>query len=104
MEWKDAFNYGLPSLLLFILFIGLWRLAIWSRQHIVEPIVKNHLKLIDTLNEHVPRQTEKISKVGDAISVQTKMLEGRNKIFGEIIVRQKTIVEKLDSLKKEKGT
>lgn len=70
MELRDLFNYGVPTGILVMLLWGIWKLSVWLRDNIAQPVVKAHLSLIATLQEHLPRQT-------DAIDAQTKMMKGQ---------------------------
>lgn len=63
MEWKDLFNYGLPTSLLVGLTFGLWQIVKWAKTAVVEPVVKNHLALIQTLQESVPKHTAQLENV-----------------------------------------
>lgn len=36
----------------------IWKTAIWLRDHVVNPVVQNHLELIDALKRDLPVQTD----------------------------------------------
>ena len=65
MEARDWINYGLPTMLLVSLVWGLWRLIGYAKVMVVEPVVKAHLELIDTLKREVPEQKAQLAKVAD---------------------------------------
>ena len=92
MEWKDAFNYGVPTALLAGFVLGLWRVLVWARDKVVEPVVKNHMELIDTLKTHMPRQTGAIEEQTAEIKGQTKLLEDRTGLFEKIVGNQERII------------
>ena len=75
MEFRDLFNYGVPTgILLLLLFAG-WRLLDWTKHEIVVPVVKAHLTLVATLQDHVPKQTDAINELTTANIKTTAALE-----------------------------
>ncbi len=86
MDVRDIFNFGVPTAILLMLMYGLWKMAMWFKESVVEPVVKSHLKLIETLNEHIPKQTE-------AIYRQSEVLEKRTALFAALAENQKQIAE-----------
>ena len=88
MEWRDWFNYGLPTAMLAVLIYGLirclkqlWELAVWTRENVVVPVVKAHLALMETLTNTVPRLEEKQDK---SIEIQGKIAAKQVKQMEEI--------------------
>lgn len=63
MEWKEAFNYGLPTVILSVLVWALWRMILWAKTSVAEPVVAAHLKLVATLQESIPVQNAKLDLV-----------------------------------------
>lgn len=60
MDWKDAVNYGLPTVLLLGLVYSLAKLALWLRDNVVTPLVSSHLSLTNTLAARIPEQCKKL--------------------------------------------
>lgn len=63
MEWKEAFNYGLPTVLLLFVLGGLWKIIVWGKTSVVEPLLKSHLELIETLKESLPITNQKLGEI-----------------------------------------
>lgn len=57
MDWEHLANYGLPTLLLGFCLYGLRGMVLWAKTTVVEPIVKSHLELINTMKDNIPKQT-----------------------------------------------
>ena len=70
--WQNLFNFGVPTAILLILLWGIWKIITWAKLVVVEPVVGSHLKLIDSLNEHLPKQTSSIEKLVKESETQTK--------------------------------
>ena len=71
-------QYGLPTVLLSILVIGLWRgskhIVAWIKP-LVQTIMGKHLELIDTLKSNSTEQKEAISAIRDHLSKQSDEME-----------------------------
>lgn len=65
--WQQAFNYGLPTVLLLLGCLGLWRVAQWARSEVVKPMVTAHVNTMNTFAEQMPRQTEAISGLKNSV-------------------------------------
>jgi hypothetical protein len=102
MEARDFFNYGVPTGLLCVLMFGLWKIVLWAKKDVVKPVLDSHLKLIKTLNDHIPKQTEQLEKQTDILNGHTKLLEDRTSMFDRIINNQGKIIDVLDEMKKDK--
>lgn len=61
--WQEAFNYGLPTVLLIFGCIALWRAAIWARTKVVEPVVEAHVKTMNTFSAEMPKQTAELREM-----------------------------------------
>lgn len=44
----------------------MWKAALWLRDHVVNPVVKNHLELIDALKRDLPLQTDATQRMASA--------------------------------------
>lgn len=53
----------------------LWGLAHWAKGHVVEPLVKSHVELIDALKEQLPEQTKKLENAEKLLVSQNQILK-----------------------------
>jgi hypothetical protein len=90
---KDLFNYGVPTGLLLLTMFGLWRMLLWAKTNVVEPVVRSHLALITSLTENVPRQSEKLTRVADAASAVALKQEQQLREIQETLKAQTGILE-----------
>jgi len=92
MEVKDFFNYGVPTGLLVLFLYASWRIVAYLKTNVMEPTVKNHLKLIEALNEHLPRQTAGIEQIIGEERDQTKAIGEQAKAVGKLgdVVAERT--------------
>ena len=65
--WQEAFNYGLPTVLLLMGSLALWRGAIWFRNEVVKPVVAAHVRMMNTFSEHMPKQTEAMAGLKQSV-------------------------------------
>jgi hypothetical protein len=63
MELGHVFDYGIPTGVLLVLLAAIWRVAVWTKSKVVEPLVESHLGLIKVLTEHVPKQTVILDRI-----------------------------------------
>ncbi len=91
---SEFFNYGVPTGVLIVLLLGIWRLVLWGRAHVLEPIVRSHLELIDTFTEHLPKLAETLENQSKEIGRQTDILEKMNQLMEKVIVNQSDILKK----------
>lgn len=80
------FGYGLPTILLACLCLGLWRIILWGKKVVVEPVISSHLTLIKTLNDHLPKQT-------DSLGSQTSILQAIEKKANELPAQTESLME-----------
>ena len=59
--WQQAFNYGLPTVLLLLVSLAFWRIALWAKAEVVKPIVTAHVRMMNTFSDQMPKQTEAIA-------------------------------------------
>jgi hypothetical protein len=74
--WDKLIGTGVVGAVLAILLVGIIWTAIWLRKHVVEPVIAAHLGLIKSLQEQVPKQTERMDRISD---VAKQALETANK-------------------------
>lgn len=55
---KELFNYGLPTVLVFVGIYGIYRVSLWTKTNVVEPMVLSHLQLVRTLQVAITKQSE----------------------------------------------
>jgi hypothetical protein len=110
--WEKAANYGLPTVLLIGLLWGMARTAAWTRKVVVEPVLKAHLDLIETLKAAVPQQNERLDKVERSaahvaagqfkkLDKIAETLENQTEILEKAITYQTQVIEDKDGKRKE---
>lgn len=99
-------NNGIAVTVLAAVGFAVWRIIIWAGRKL-DPIMKAHLDLIQTLREHSPKQTTKLEQVlqenvkqTQAILNQKEALEDHQHhldgLLAEIVETQKVIVKALN--------
>lgn len=69
-----VFSYGLPTVLLVGLCIGLWKIIVWAKHVVVEPMVTSHVELMGELKKHAARQSAAMDEQTDQLKAQTESL------------------------------
>jgi hypothetical protein len=93
MELKDLFNYGTPAAFLLIVMIGAWKFLKWARIHLVEPLIKNHLELIETLKDNIPEQSAKLREVARLAKEVSATTDGKLDAINETLKNQTTVLK-----------
>jgi hypothetical protein len=113
MDWRELFNYGLPTAMLSVMTYGLWKVAVWARVKVVEPVVTAHLRLIQTMQDTIPQlmlvagdnkqkaeeiaqlaalssaeANERLDKIEAAIKAQTRTIDTQTKVIQGTIETQ----------------
>lgn len=71
MEFRDLFNYGVPTGVLLLLLYALWRMILWGREEVAKPVVKSHLDLISTLQSAIPKIESWLGRIqGDTTEIK----------------------------------
>lgn len=92
-----------------------WKIATWLRAQVVEPLVKSHLELIDTLKAEIPRQSQCLQDQADVQVESAASAKRMEEAFlkyardsGEHLLQQQKEAEKqtaiLRSIKCAEGT
>ncbi|MDB4786203.1 hypothetical protein OAG36_00565 [bacterium] len=75
---EKAVQYGLPTVLLSVLVIGIWRgskhIAYWIKP-IIENIANKHLELVDTLKINSEETKDALTNINSHMKAQTVTLE-----------------------------
>lgn len=79
MDFREIFNYGVPTGLLLLVLWAIWRTGQWAKQEVVAPIVKSHLALIEMMMEHLPRQTDALDTLVNESKKAAKLLKDNDK-------------------------
>ena len=100
MDWVQLLDrFGLPTAFLIVITWILWQAVRWSAKNVVEPLVSTHMRVINSLQESMERQTSTMEEVKDAIvkveetqrqtvSIQREQLHGqRDSIRAQEAVR-----------------
>lgn len=103
MDWKDLFNYGSPTVMLAFVAYATWKIAGWMRTKVVEPIVKSHIELIDTLRLHLPRQSDSIDIQTVELKKQTALLQSHPELFTKVLENQSKIIDLVKQREGSKG-
>lgn len=75
MDWVQvASNFGVPMLILASLGVALWRIGVWIGDRIVDPLVRSHINAVNTLNDRIPKQCEKLDAIREAQDENTSQL------------------------------
>lgn len=74
LDWKEIFNYGLPTALLFIVGLAIWRVMVWAKAKVVEPVVDAHVRMMNTFSDQMPKQTSAIEKIEHGIDTLNQRL------------------------------
>lgn len=61
-DWRDLFNYGLPTVLLAGVAAATWKVLVWLRDNVVQPMVAAHVSTVAVLREQLPAQTSELRK------------------------------------------
>ncbi len=59
------YTQGVLGAVLAVLGWAIWRVMLWARVAVVEPMVKSHLALVEALNEHMPKQTAAMLEIAE---------------------------------------
>lgn len=108
MEWKDAFNYGLPTVLLSVLVWAIYKMSLYIKSKIVEPIVDSHLLLMKTLQDELPKVVRKLEHVTMYAAKATKethdqMVGLKEAVSTQTTVIKETIEEQTNNLVREQN-
>lgn len=88
MEFKDAFNYGLPTVLLFALIVGLWKMILWAKTAVVEPVVTSHLSLIKALQEELEAMVQASGRMAESSKRREDKMNEVAKVAADVAVKQ----------------
>lgn len=82
-------EFGFPAVMLGIMFVGLYRVAIWFAKNVASPLTQSHINLVDQLEKSDQRQTEILARLEQSQASSDARSE-RN--HAEIIGTQREIV------------
>lgn len=71
--------YGIPTAILALLIVVLWRVAIWSEKVVVTPLVTNLIVLIQTLSARIPMQCQKLDGLVESSNRQNEAIANLQK-------------------------
>ena len=75
-----AERIGFPMVTIILLALGAIRGATWSANNVILPMTRKTIELIQSLRDHVPRNTEALEKIGTQLGqVQRKAEDWRCK-------------------------
>lgn len=108
ISWLEKlFNYGVPTVLLALVCYAGWRGMRWLHEKVADPLIEvfkkiiaSHLKLINTLNEHIPKQTDMLTETKDEVVKQTAILQEGTEKFAIIENKEDEIIAEVKKCNK----
>lgn len=79
-----AMKLGVPSAILAVVALGLWKAARWVASDVVRPIVDSHVELIKTLQQNAPEHGRKLDAVANKIDTLTGVLGAQTPLLQSI--------------------
>ena len=76
MEWLGTAieKFGIPTGVLLVLLLFIWRAGVWIRDKIATPIVDKHLSLISKIEANDDKQTASLASLAESNKRQTEIL------------------------------
>ena len=76
MEWLGTAieKFGIPTGVLLVLLVFIWRTGVWFRDKVATPVVEKHLSLIQTLETNDEKQTASLESLAKSQEKQTEIM------------------------------
>ena len=86
MEWLGSAieKFGIPTGVLLVLLVFIWRVGVWFRDKVATPLVENHISLIRKLEVNDDKKTVALDSLAHSQEKQTEIMEQIHCVNGRL--------------------